>query len=105
MKQAVGSSGGEASAPELDLIIIKDPGSASSSTIRASCSLQPTALIRAQPAAGALDMSSAATRCCTPSPSVARDLVHIRQKIAVQYERYSLAVTSDGKVGPSGVVL
>ena len=28
-------------------------------------------------------MSSAATRCCTPSPSVARDLVHI-QKIAVQ---------------------
>ena len=28
-------------------------------------------------------MSSAATRCCTPSPSVARDLVHI-QKIAVR---------------------
>ena len=83
LKQAVGSSGGEASAPELDLIIIKDPGSASSSTIRASCSLQPTALFRAQPAAGALDMSSAATRCCTPSPSVARDLVHI-QKSAVR---------------------
>jgi hypothetical protein len=60
-----------------------DPGSASSCTIRASCTLQPTALIRAQPAAGALDMSSAATPCCTPSPSVARDLVHI-QKIAVQ---------------------
>ena len=75
LKQAVGGSCGEASAPELDLIIIKDPGSASSSTIRASCSLQPTALFRAQPAAGALDMSSAATRCCTPSPSVARDLV------------------------------
>ena len=72
LKQAVGGSCGEASAPELDLIIIKDPGSASSSTIRASCSLQPTALIRAQPAAGALDMSSAATRCCTPSPSVIR---------------------------------
>ena len=83
LKQAVGGSCGEASAPELDLIIIKDPGSASSSTIRASCSLQPTALFRAQPAAGALDMSSAATRCCTPSPSVARDLVHI-QKIAVR---------------------
>ena len=47
-------------------------------------------------------MSSAATRCCTPSPSVARDLVHIQRS---QYERYSLAVTSDGKVGPSGVVL
>ena len=115
LKQAVGGSCGEASAPELDLIIIKDPGSASSCTIRASCSLHPTALIRAQPAAGALDMSSAATRCCTPSPSVARDLVHI-QKVAVrtvlrctyrrsQYERYSLAVTSDGKVGSSGVVL
>ena len=84
LKQAVGGSYGEASAPDLDLIIIKDPGSASSCTIRASCSLQPTALIRAQPAAGALDMSSAAThRCCTPSPSVARDLVHI-QKIAVR---------------------
>ena len=86
LKQAVGGSCGEASAPELDLIIIKDPGSASSSTIRTSCSLHPTALIRAQPrepAAGALDMSSAATRCCTPSPSVARDLVHI-QKIAVR---------------------
>ena len=77
LKQAVGGSYGD-----LNLIIIKDPGSASSSTIRASCSLQPTALIRAHPAAGALDMSSAATRCCTPSPSVARDLVHI-QKIAV----------------------
>ena len=61
----------------------EDPGSASSSTIRTSCSLHPTALFRAQPAAGALDMSSAATRCCTPSPSVARDLVHI-QKIAVR---------------------
>ena len=83
LKQAVGGSCGEASAPELDLIIIKDPGSASSCTIRASCSLQPTALFRAQPAAGALDMSSAATRCCTPSPSVARDLVHI-QKVAVR---------------------
>ena len=87
LKQAVGGSDGEASAPELDLIIIKDPGSASSTasscTIRASCSLQPMALIRAQPTAGALDMSSAATRCCTPSPSVARDLVHI-QKIAVR---------------------
>ena len=46
LKQAVGGSGGEASAPELNLIIIKDPGSASSSTIRASCSLQPTALLR-----------------------------------------------------------
>ena len=83
LKQAVGGSCGEASAPELDLIIIKDPGSASSCTIRASCSLHPTALFRAQPAAGALDMSSAATRCCTPSPSVARDLVHI-QKVAVR---------------------
>ena len=83
LKQAVGGSCGEASAPEFDLIIIKDPGSASSSTIRTSSSLQPTALFRAQPAAGALDMSSAATRCCTPSPSVARDLVHI-QKVAVR---------------------
>ena len=82
-RQAVKGTCGEASAPELDLIIIKDPGSASSCTIRASCSLHPTALIRAQPAAGALDMSSAATRCCTPSPSVARDLVHI-QKVAVR---------------------
>ena len=48
-------------------------------------------------------MSSAATRCCTPSPSVARDLVHI-QKIAVRTV-LPRAVTSDGKVGPSGVVL
>ena len=103
LKQAVGGSCGEASAPELDLIIIKDPGSASSCTIRASCSLQPTALIRAQPAAGALDMSSAATRCCArrahPWP---RTWCTYRRS---QYERYSLAVTSDGKVGPSGVVL
>ena len=83
LKQAVGGSYGEASAPDLDLIIIKDPGSASSSTIRASCSLQPTALIRAHPAAGALDMSTAATRSCMPSLSMARDLVHI-QKIAVR---------------------
>ena len=30
-------------------------------------------------------------------------LVHIYRRS--QYERYSLAVTSDGKVGPSGVVL
>ena len=33
LKQAAGGSCGEASAPELDLIIIKDPGSASSCTI------------------------------------------------------------------------
>ena len=47
-------------------------------------------------------MSSAATRCCTPSPSVARDLVHI-QKIAVRTVLPSRHERRQG--GPSGVVL